>query len=1655
MPSYDPNLFNVDPYYDDYSEDKKHLRIMFRPGYGVQARELTQLQTILQNQIERFGSHVFDEGSIVLDGKITTNNLKYARVTLGSGITHTDFIGTTIYNGSVSAPPFSSYGRVVHAEGGIVGDPSPVLFFEYLAGGTGFVATNSIVATGANDQTITATVTGSVGNATVVSVDRGVRFVEGYFVLNDAQSIGAYSLSGSMRSYETPTTSVGFSVNKEFVNSDEDETLTDPAFGYYNYFAPGADRFKIDLVLSQRGYTAADTTSTDNFSRQGFVEFMRIVDGDIVKVEKYPDYAMLEDTFARRTYDESGNYTVVPFDLTMRGISGSDTTLKAHLSPGKAYVFGYEFETQGVTRLNIDKARTTRQVERVFDREVGPYTKVTFSGITGSIPSGLQDFGLDPVLIMVTGSSGQGDANKRIVGEVGRARMRRADLYANPVFNLSLYDISLTAGASFSQVERFFVSGVTHCDRHLFAVTGGSASLGALSESSLLWEIPDGSVMSTLDDIDIAYTYQTSVVPNIFPYNTTIAKPTIGNYFSVSTAEVSLPNADVIVFDQNGRILGGTAARNGTSLDITVSGSLSQSNRLHVMASVDYDTSDPIIKTKTIVTENITLTGAWGSALTGDGRGSTADTLYFNGAVDVISVLALTGSKDGSSTNLLPYFTFDNGQREDMYDWSRMTMNPETMGITGEYTATISRYQRSGGGATATFFTAESYTGGSLTSDYVPTFTAKSGTVYRLRDCIDFRPDRGATFSLVSQVSSSSIIPTNTAANDSQFIYTHFLPRIDKVALTRDRNFSVIKGVPALNPEPPADNPNAMTLYTLGVNPFTFGPDDVTVRQVENKRYTMRDIGDLEKRIEAVEYYTTLNILEQDAKSISVKDTAGDEMPKRGIVVDQFKGHIVSDNADPMFAASIDYELNELRPSFSTTAFSLTGGTLVGMTGNRTDKVFVMNHTASGEIANIVSSDYIKINPFGVVSFLGNMKISPSSDVWFDTGKRPKVQVNVGGENDNWEVGASNGFGTRYNDWESIWFGKNLSAEKVSKPNLSPSRLINAKVDGVALNSLNSSTTPDSIKKRVVEKSVIKDVLPIARENAINITAKGLKPNTPFYVYCDDLYVTPFCTGQSVTDTKGEITNLAFLFNRTSVGNNYGFNEQNFPVGRHVIRIVGSESPVTNVNTLIENPDTWTMSADAVYVAEGFYDSLSESNILSTRLPLTKRKSAKSTRVISNLSEVVNSAGEVVGYQEPLCQTFLVDANKYPNGMFVSFIDLYFRAKDSSATVPVSVEIRPTVNGYPHPSRVLPFASSTLYSDSVNIGDRVASGDDDKTRFQFSTPVYLLPGTEYAVCVSSNSPVYSLFTSNIGSFAIKDNESDPDLIVAKQPNFGSLFKTQNAGKLTKTENESLCMRVGVCKFTSETNTIQFSKSDAFGSDVTKYNSIRFNTAVSLPEGCSYTIRFDNDPDTGYESGKNIIPTSGTIDLNGVNSGNAILLSFATADTYVSPMFDLERSSVVMTKNIINSNSNTTTNGELEPTNYAVGEASRAKARYITKRITLEPDITARNVTVKMSLSNPVNRYNNNNQTLLSSSVKVFIRPLPVGETDFNKVNYIELTPSDTGYSYTDGDFREVTFTNIGDETLPEFNSFSIKVTMFGDDDGIVYPRVRNLRVVAT
>ena len=61
---------NVAPYYDDFDKSKNYVKTLFRPGFAIQARELTQLQSALQNQISRFGEHVFKEGAVVIPGQV-------------------------------------------------------------------------------------------------------------------------------------------------------------------------------------------------------------------------------------------------------------------------------------------------------------------------------------------------------------------------------------------------------------------------------------------------------------------------------------------------------------------------------------------------------------------------------------------------------------------------------------------------------------------------------------------------------------------------------------------------------------------------------------------------------------------------------------------------------------------------------------------------------------------------------------------------------------------------------------------------------------------------------------------------------------------------------------------------------------------------------------------------------------------------------------------------------------------------------------------------------------------------------------------------------------------------------------------------------------------------------------------------------------------------------------------------------------------------------------------------------------------------------------------------------------------------------------------------------------------------------------------------
>ena len=349
--------FNLSPYYDDFNESKKFHRILFRPAFAVQARELTQSQSILQNQVEKMGNHIFEDGSN--DPGEVTYDLQYYSVKLSSfsGTTNlSDFIGLEL-EGQTSLVK----AKVIAVDVATSTDPN-TLYVKYTKTGVGnattdYVASETLLAVHPTLGNITGVCDGSqIGSA--ANIASGTYYINGFAVNVAQQTIVLDKYTN------TPSYRVGLKVTESFVTPNQDTSLVDNAAGSSNANAPGAHRFKIDLTLTKLALTSIEDDS--------FIELLRLDNGLLLSRVRTTEYAILEDTLARRTFDESGNYAIRQFDLDVRehlingdnrGIftsaeGGLESKLALGLSPGKAYVRGYEVDKIGTEFVAVDKPRT-------------------------------------------------------------------------------------------------------------------------------------------------------------------------------------------------------------------------------------------------------------------------------------------------------------------------------------------------------------------------------------------------------------------------------------------------------------------------------------------------------------------------------------------------------------------------------------------------------------------------------------------------------------------------------------------------------------------------------------------------------------------------------------------------------------------------------------------------------------------------------------------------------------------------------------------------------------------------------------------------------------------------------------------------------------------------------------------------------------------------------------------------------------------------------------------------------------------------------------------------------------------------------------------------------------------------------------------------
>ena len=1760
MPS--PTDFNLSPYYDDFTESKKFHRVLFRPAFAVQARELTQSQTILQNQIEKVSDHLFEKGAMIIPGEIGYD-LDYYSVKLssiGSGVSLTSFSDIVLTGGS------SGVRALVVGTDATDGTDPDTLYVKYLDSGTNNVATSFT-----NSETLsgTATISGSATTITCVvatthigasaEIQEGTYYINGFQVqvLNQLIVLDKYS--------NTPSYRVGLTVAESFVTPNDDNSLNDNAAGSSNVNAPGAHRFKIDLTLAKR--TIASTEDAN------FIELLRLDEGLLQNRVRSTEYAVLEDTFARRTYDESGDYTTKAFDIDIRehllsgtnrgiytsGNGGVESKLAIGLSPGKAYVKGYEIEKLATTFVDVEKARdfdTEQNFNTRFD--IGNFVNVT--NVYGSPDIGFisgETEAFKSLNLYHTATASRGTENTGTgssLNTIGRAKSRgfeynsgtaTANIFANSsltsaVYKHFLFDITMfthlniltaqaftdgelitggTSGAtgiyeSISNEETKTIASCTSASPGVATVTAGhnfiegqqvtfagTYSVDSTAQSSNVYTVrnpaattfelysTDGTTAVNITAFTAATAaHGLAIVSNVigtFVPGETITGGTSSNTAVIQANAVGFNGVTEFDFPQVKQLgmAGSPTYTADTSLDntngknVTLSGTLDISSgsndvvgintrftsQLKIGDSISFtndsgNTETKIVEavisdqsllistvsaaasTKTSATrrrsslqspeKNISIfklpyetiktlkttvnsgisdtnfsvrrhfvgtlssngdvtitagtnetfsalgekdfsvsimsTGSGGTGAVGDGLslsganhegdaifnlgGSpTGKTLtldfganYQGHKVKILATInrsiansksktlntgttlqvateALATNRDGvnlgkadvfkinsiymaanfstnataSDTDVTDRFDLDSGQRDNFYDVGRLTLKTGQLAPTGRLLVNFDFFSHGSGD----YFDVDSYSG-VVNYEDIPSYTSTTtGEVFELRDVVDFRPrvDDASTIGAGGQnrsfdgtgASTVDVIKFNTdVTSDFEF----YLQRVDKIFIDKEGNFKVLKGASAISPEIPSKLDNAMHLYTLFIPSYTLDTADIGIETVDNRRYTMRDIGRLERRIENVEYYTQLSLLEVSAQSLQIQDANGFDRFKNGFIVDNFTGHGIGDPGNLDYKVSVDYANGELRPTFHEDAIQMIesdddGTSIVTadrLAANyaRTGDLITLPYTEKTLIDQPYASKTVNVNPFGIFTWIGSVALTPQTDEWKETERAPELTIS--NDDGTWDTLVKNSgnpnlqsveLGTIWNEWQNHWTGVSTSnsTEQYKQRGGHGWRVMQR---DISTTTRTGTQTRTGIRQVLVPKTVVQNVgdrvisiafTPFIRSRSITFNGTRFKPNTRVYAYFDSddisTYITPnggSLGGNLITDANGAISGT-FAIPDPKVSSN-----PRWRTGQRVFRLTSSAA-----NDLTSAPDT---AGNSEYIARGIIETV-QNTIISTRTAGIEFRATNETESVTQTS-TTRGAARQVGYHDPLAQTFMVDDD---GGVFLTSVDIFFSSKD--ANVPVTLQIRDTVNGYPG-QHILPFSETTLNPSAVT----TTTDGSTATTFTFESPVYVQENTEYSFVLMANTTDYNVYVARLGETALGS-----DRTISQQPYAGVFFKSQNGVTWSADQNEDIKFKIKRAEFENVTGTVTLTNDTLEGrtlktnplrttsgsKEITVYhpnhgmNGLSNNVTISGVSSGSYNGIAHSDINGTYTSIKNI-----TLDSYVITSGSS-------------------------------------------------------------------------------------------------------------------------------------------------------------------------------------
>lgn len=1455
---------NIAPYFDDFDVEKQFYKILFKPAYAVQARELTQLQTILQNQVEQFGDNIYQEGTIIKGCNFTNlNSLQFVKLVDKTGFDVETFISgpATITDGGIEKTVDVIYelesstglkASVITATRGFETRPPDLntFYINYLntetAGKAQFDAgelltINKRIYEGATERTdleelnvasINVTLqTNHVGNSFGIQSSAGVIFQKGHFLFADEQTLIVSKYTNA-----PDGKSVGFEVKEELISSLQDSSLYDNANGSKNENAPGADRLKMVPTLTVKTTSVADTDSN-------FFTLIRYKEGNAVTIRDVTQFNSIAEEMAKRTYEESGNYVAEKFRASYER-RGND--LVALIGEGTAYVKGFRVHNNGVSTFTIDDVSNTSIMEnQAITTSFGSY--VTVTDISGSI-----DLDYAQVTLQNAGGTNIGTAIAR--------NLTKDRLY--------MFAVKMTPPNVFESVTRVV----------------GAGGVITIAANSRLKEAMNAPIIFR-NGASFSKALTDTIVPvRDFDNNVSVVSDTI-TITAATDEDFAVEQDDILFVDATNTqvdITSVTKQNNSTEMTINLDPGVSApAGTLYFNKRLKGNKAAPHSKIAREVYVKINY--------------SSATSRYSLGFPDVYEIAGVwEGSTGAASGNpdIKDSFVLRTNQNDHFYDISYMEyVSGRPQPAAGIVTVKLKVFELS----TSTgsyFFNINSYpiddsdTPAANTirsTDLVP-YKSSTGGIYNLRNCFDFRPyankDAAVDYTDISPSLAGTVstgvggytigftgsfqIPVNN--ENIQTDIEHYNSRIDSLVVDSYGIISLVQGNEGPNPVSPAIDADKLVVadFTIPGYPVLSKKEAqesgrldcaVEIKHRGTPRYTMRDIEKIEKRIEGLEYYISLNQLEQQTENLNVLDENGLTRFKNGYIVDPMNDVSIADVNNPEYNAAIHFDKSIMTPALNTFALDLkyksaTGASIfpttddaeVGTLGRDSNVELIAQNNATN-FRNCVSNFW---------KYSGQGQLSPSHDMAHDTIQNPTpIEIDlVTPFQDLQEFLPITGV-----DFDGPIRETNLGQTITSEGDRNRFTTTFRRIQDVTERRVRATDAGTGAVGDFVSNIQFN---PFMRGRDINVYASGLRPNTRHYFFFDGVDVNEHVApGTPTANSAREVgrfgaKNAAVTSDANGVIRAvFSLPEATFYVGDRVLTIV-------DVNQFASIDSASTSKAEMAYHA---YNISQEKTTLSTRVPEFSEFGTASTRQLANRTTSFTRANPST---DPLAQTFFIKRGmgQGSNSVYISKVDLFFKRKSNINGV--TIQLREVVNGYPSDA-VLAFSKKHLQPSEVNVSDNGSA----VTEVFFDAPVRMDVEKEYAVVIipDANDPNYLHFTAKVGGTDFISGGS-----VVMDWGDGVLFTSTNNRAWQSVQDEDIKFKIYRHNFNQGTGSITLTNDDhefftlsdwngRFTPGEIVYKDVSNGYTVNMVQNTSVITQSGNDFAVDFAAGDYIMVTA--------------------------------------------------------------------------------------------------------------------------------------------------------------------------------------------------